>query len=166
MLKKLFLLLITFPFTVKGQESFQTEFYRFTTSINSEVSVFNSVNEESSNINGYKFRENGRLKYIFYLISNKLNADNEVITIDNYKSFIFDLGDIEITSIDTNITPIKLVFNYKDNTKVTGLLYISINGNILNRFVLVLPNLEGIYEKYNDEINNLVQSTINMKSNW
>ncbi|KGO86455.1 hypothetical protein Q765_11290 [Flavobacterium rivuli WB 3.3-2 = DSM 21788] len=99
-------------------------------------------------------------------MSNKLNSSDEVITLENYKSFIFDLGEIEITKIDFNVNPLKINFDYKGNNKVEGLLYISIINNILNRFLFILPNQKKSGVDRSSEINEIIDKLIYLKDEW
>jgi hypothetical protein len=155
-----------FFYTAYGQKTLSNEFYSFVPPKGTEVSLFNYSHEETANIDGYKFSMGDKLKYIFYLLSNKLNVEINEVNQSNYNDFLGDLGDVEVTSYDFNQKLTKLTFNYKDNVKVVGVLFISFNGNILNRFVFVLPNHNNPYQKFNDEIQNVITSIKILNDKW
>ncbi len=79
----LFLLLIV---NSMFSQTIENAFYKIPVPFNTFTKSFQSTHEELTNIDSYQFLANEKPKYIFYLISNKLETLVK-IDLDNYKDF-------------------------------------------------------------------------------
>lgn len=156
------LLMIT---KLSAQVTFDNKFYRLDIPKNTHIEIFKSTNEEEANVDVYKLITEGKPKYLLYLMSNKLNADVDSVTIDNCKEFLHDIGNLEITDVKTLANLIKIDFLYTENKKVVCTVYLSKTNNILNRFLFIFPN-NNISTKFDNEINILLNSIVYKVKYW
>lgn len=147
-----------------SQSKVDNAYYGLKVPPNTNVKLFQSTHESLANIDSYQFIVNGRPKYIFYLMSNKL-AIPATVGMDNYNDFLFDIGDIDIINIEMFNNFIKVYFNYKNKNAIEGIVYIGITDNILNRFLIMYPN-ESALKSFDEEVNLMVKEVDYKKSNW
>lgn len=150
---------------VYSQDSIKTEFYTLKVPEKTTIKTFASTHEELANIDAYQFITNEKPKYILYLMSNKTNKEISSINLDNYKDFLFDLGELKVSAIEDLNGIIKISFTYVDKENIKGIIYASVNNNILNRFVFLLPN-ESAKEIFNKEIDKIIENITQIKHNW
>lgn len=155
--------LMTMP--IYSQERIETEFYNFAIPKNTVIKAFDSTHEEVANIDVYQFNFEEKPKYILYLMSNKTNQIVDSITIDNYKDFLFDLGDMKILGIENSKNKIKIDFSYNDKKNIKGIIYMSVTNDILNRFVFLLPN-DSAKIAFEEEINIIVNNIKELRNSW
>lgn len=148
-----------------SQEDIKTEFYNIKVPQNTTVKTFASTHEELANIDAYQFIINEKPKYILYSMSNKTNVEISSINIDNYKDFLFDLGEIKVLGVEDLNKIMKIKFVYKDKENIKGIIYVSVTNDILNRFVFLLPN-DKAKELFEKEINELVNNITEIKKYW
>jgi hypothetical protein len=148
-----------------SQDTIKTEFYSIRVPEKTSVKTFASTHEKLANIDAYQFIVNEKPKYILYLMSNKTNKEIVSVNIDNYKDYLFDLGDLKILGVEDLNEKIKIHFTYIDKENIKGIIYVSVNNDILNRFVFLLPN-ENAKEVFQKEIDKLVNSVIEIKNHW
>lgn len=148
-----------------SQENIQTEFYTIKVPEKTTVKTFASTHEELANIDAYQFIVNEKPKYILYSMSNKTNVEISSINIDNYKDFLFDLGELNVLGVEDLNETIKIQFVYKDKENIKGIIYVSVTNDILNRFVFLLPN-EKAKELFEKEIDELVNNINEIKKYW
>ncbi len=147
------------------QENIKTEFYNLKVPEKTTVKTFASTQEELANIDAYQFITNDKPKYILYLMSNKTNKEIASVNIDNYKDFLFDLGNLKVLGIEDLNGKIKIFFTYVDKQEIKGIIYAHVNGNVLNRFVFLLPN-QSAKEAFQKEIDTLINNIIELKNSW
>lgn len=148
-----------------SQENIKTEFYTLKVPEKTTVKTFASTHEKLANIDAYQFNVDEKPKYILYLMSNKTNKEVVSVDIDNYKDFLFDLGDLKILGIEDLGGKIKIHFSYNDKENIKGIIYASVKNDILNRFVFLLPN-ENAKKTFQKEIDEMINNTIEIKSLW
>jgi hypothetical protein len=148
-----------------SQEFIKTDFYNIKLPQSTIAKTFASTHEELSNIDAYQFIINEKPKYILYLMSNKTNVAISNINNDNYKDFLYDLGELKVVNIEIFKNKIKINFAYKDNDSIKGIVYLSITNDILNRFVFLLPN-DKAKELFEREIDEIIYSIVEIKKNW
>ncbi|MBO9584366.1 MAG: hypothetical protein J7574_09430 [Flavobacterium sp.] len=150
---------------IYSQENLNTKFYNVKIPEKTIVKFFDSTNEELANIDAYQFISDEKPKYLLYLMSNKTNQAIDSVTIDNYKNFLFDLGDLKIGGIEDLDGKIKVSFTYSDNNEIKGIIYVYVINNILNRFVFLYPN-QNAKDAFQKETNLLVKNIIEVKKEW
>ena len=155
----------TLIFNAYCQERLKTEFYDITIPENTIVKKFNSSHEDLANIDVYEFLINEKTKYIGHFMSNKLNIYIVSVDLDNYKDFLFDLGELNITAIENINGKVKISFSYFNNEHLRGIIYASISGDILNRYVFLFP-VQNVKDMYQKEVDNLVFNVIELKHMW
>lgn len=148
-----------------SQDIVETNFYSFKVPEKTIVKAFGSSNEELANTDVYQFIVNDNPKYLLYLISNKINTEVTNIDYENYNAFLSDIGDIRILGAEKLNNQFKIDFNYNDKENIKGIIFISVNNDILNRYVFLLPN-EKAKEVFQDEIIKLVNSITPIKNVW
>lgn len=148
-----------------SQEKIETQFYSLTIPQDTKVKAFDSAHEEIANIDVFQFNAGEKPKYILYLMSNKTNQIIESITIDNYKDFLFDLGDLKILSVENLKNKIKINYAYKDKENIKGVIYMYLTNDILNRFVFLLPN-DNAKIKFQEEIDIMISNLKVLKNYW
>ena len=138
-MNKLFLQFVISLFLISmnlySQEDIKTEFYKFKVPEKTIIKTFASTHEKFANIDAYQFITNEKPKYILYLMSNKTNKEISNINIDNYKDFLFDLGKLNVSGVENFSDVVKINFTYEDNDIIKGIVYVSVNKDILNRYV-------------------------------
>ena len=148
-----------------SQENIKTEFYNIKIPEKTTVKEFNSSHEDLANIDAYQFGANEKPKYIAYFMSNKTNIEIASVNLDNYKDFLFDLGELKVSGIENLTGKIKIYFTYVDNDNIKGIIYAYVKNDILNRFVFLLPN-QNAKDVFQKEIDTLVDGIVEIKSNW
>ena len=98
------------------------------------------------------------------MMSNKLET-SATVSLENYKDYVFDLGELEITNTEMFNSFIKVYFNYKNKKSIEGVVYIGIRNNVLNRFLLMYPN-KSVLEKFDKEVNIMLSNVDYKKGNW
>lgn len=156
--------LILFSYNLYSQEDIKTEFYTLKIPEKTTVKTFASTHEELANIDAYQFNIDEKPKYILYLMSNKTNKEVS-INADNYKDFLFDLGDLKILGVEDLKGKIKIDFSYIDKKNINGIIYASVKNDILNRFVFLLPN-ESAKKTFQKEIDEMINNVNEVKSIW
>lgn len=168
-MNKLFIgFVILFNFIINSlysQENIKTEFYTLKVPEKTTIKTFDSTHEELANIDAYQFNVDEKPKYLLYLMSNKTNEGVTDVNIDNYKDFLFDLGDLKILGIEDFKGRIKISFSYKDKENIKGIVYASVKNDILNRFVFLLPN-ENAKNTFQKEIDLMINNVTEVKNNW
>lgn len=160
-----FVLFILINSVVYSQDSIKTAFYNFKIPEKTEVKPFKSSHEELANIDGYQFLVSNKPKYILILMSNKTNKEALSVNLDNYKDFLFDLGELKVSGIENLDGNIKIYFTYADKENVKGIIYALVSNNILNRFVFLLPN-QNAKDVFQKEIDTLVNGIVEIKNKW
>lgn len=160
-----FIVLFILSLNVYSQEKITTEFYSLQIPNKTTTKVFDSSNEELANVDVYQFNIDQKPKYILYLMSNKTKDQSVIVNLDNYKDFLFDLGDINILDVEKFGNRIKINYNYNDKKNINGIIYINLKNDILNRFVFLLPN-ESAKTTFSKEIDEMVKNVIEIKSSW
>lgn len=162
----IFCLLLILFLLIKSysQEKISTQFYELNIPTNSDVKLFDKSCESLANIDVYQFAIEGKPKYILYMMSNKI-SDKVKVNIDNYKDFLFDLGDLNVLDASYLGDKIKVSFIYNNKKNINGITYIYIQNDILNRFVFLLPN-ESARNAFSNEIEKMIESTILLKNIW
>lgn len=150
---------------VYSQNDINTAFYNLKVPENTSIKTFTSTHEELANIDAYQFIFNEKPKFILYLMSNKTNKEIASVNIDNYKDFLFDLGDLKISGIEDLNGKIKILFTYADKQEIKGIIYANVNSNILNRFVFLLPN-QSAKEAFQKEIDTIINNLVDLKKSW
>lgn len=98
-------------------------------------------------------------------MSNKLNVIESQITLDNFRDYLFDLGeDIEILAVSTQNVP-EIIFKYHGNDKILYKLFITIREDILNRFLFMIPNGDKS-DEYQRDISFALKQVVYLKSRW
>lgn len=146
-------------------QDIKTTFYSIKTPEKTTVKPFNSTHEALANIDTYQFITDGKPKYIGYFMSNKTNIVIASVNLDNYKDFLFDLGELKVSGIENLNGKIKIYFSYIDNDNIKGIIYASVNNDILNRYVFLLPN-QNAKDVFHKEIDALVNGIVENKNNW
>lgn len=162
--KKILLLLLFVTSVMTSQNKVENAYYRLAVTANTNVKLFQSTHEGLANIDSYQFLVNEKPKYIFYMMSNKLET-SLTVGLDNYKDFLFDIGDIDITNAEMFNGFIKVYFNYKNKKAIEGVVYISVRGNILNRFLIMYPNKSAL-KAFDDEVNMIIKDVNYKKNVW
>lgn len=85
---------------IYSQDNIKTAFYKIQVPEKTVIKTFASTHEELANIDAYQFITSDKPNYILYLMSNKTNKEITSVNIDNYKDFLFDLGDLKISGIE------------------------------------------------------------------
>lgn len=148
-----------------SQENIKTAFYELNIPEKTSVKTFASTHEELANIDAYQFIVDEKPKYILYLMSNKTNKEQVNINMDNYKDFLFDLGDLKVSSVEDLGSKIKIHFSFNDKKNINGIVYASIKNDVLNRFVFLLPN-ENAKKTFIQEIDDMINNVTEVKSHW
>ena len=164
MIKFLFLFL-SFSLTTHAQKSINNRFYEVSIQNGSDITSFKSVQENDASIEGFKISSNGKLKFIIYLMSNKLLSTESPITTENYIDYISDLGDINVTAVDLNDNAVKVSFRYVKDEKVGGTIFIAKTGNVLNRLTFVIP-VDFMNNELNEEVKAIFKSIKVLKQQW
>uniref|UniRef100_UPI003A8DA0AD hypothetical protein n=1 Tax=Flavobacterium beibuense TaxID=657326 RepID=UPI003A8DA0AD len=156
---KFFLFALLFV-TVEGksQDKLENAYYILNLPNNTTVKLFQHTNEDFANIDSYKFFEGEKPKYVLYMMSNKLEADVTVRE-DNYIDFLNDIGALNVTNVSRFNNFFKVNFNFKDREAIECVMYININGDILNRFLLMYPN-KTILNNFENEVNIFLKNII------
>ena len=150
---------------VYSQENIKTAFFSLKVPEKTTVKTFASTHEELANIDSYQFITNEKPKYILYLMSNKTNKEIASVNIDNYKDFLFDLGDLKVSAVEDLSGKIKIFFSYADKKEIKGIIYVYVNNDILNRFVFLLPN-QSAKETFQKEIDTTINNVVELKKSW
>ncbi len=145
-------------------QTIENTFYKIQVPVNTSIKAFQSTHEALASIDSYQFIVNGKPKYIFYMMSNKLETE-VIVGLENYKDFLFDIGDIDITKAEIFNDLIKVYYNYTDKKAIEGVIYIGIRGNILNRFLLMYPNQSSL-KTFDEEVDLIVKDVDYRKTNW
>lgn len=151
--------------SLHSQENIKTEFYTLKVPERTSIKTFASTHEELANIDAYQFISDKKPKYILYLMSNKTNKEQVNINIDNYKDFLFDLGDLKVSGVEDLNGKIKIHFSYNDKKNINGIIYASVKNDILNRFVFLLPN-ENALKTFQKEIDEMINNIVEVKRLW
>lgn len=151
--------------SVYSQDNIKTAFYNLKVPEKTTIKTFASTHEKLANIDAYQFIINEKPKYILYLMSNKTNKEIASVNIDNYKDFLFDLGDLKVSGIEDLNGKIKIFFTYVDKQEIKGIIYAYLNGDILNRFVFLLPN-QSAKEAFQKEIDTIINNVVELKNSW
>ena len=166
--KYLIILLTVFNLISYGmlsQENIKTNFYKLNIPENTTVKPFAKTHEELANIDAYQFNADEKPKYIMYLMSNKTNMEIASINIDNYKDFLFDLGDLKLSRIENLENKIKINFTYSNKENIKGVIYMSVKNNILHRFVFLFPN-ENSIQIFQNEVDEMINNITEIKEFW
>lgn len=161
----IYILINLVSYDLYSQETIETNFYSFKIPQETVVESFGSSNEELANVDVYQFIINDKPKYLLYLMSNKINVKINTVDFENYNSFLSDLGDVRILVAEKLSNNFKIEFSYNEKENIRGIVFLSINNDILNRFVFLLPN-EKAKEVFQDEIINLSNSITIIKNSW
>lgn len=148
-----------------SQENIKTDFYVLKVSEQTTVKAFASTHEELANIDAFQFIVDEKPKYILYLMSNKTNTEQVNINMDNYKDFLFDLGDLKVSSVEDLGSKIKIHFLFNDKKNINGIVYAYIKNDVLNRFVFLLPN-DNAKITFTKEIDEMINNVAEVKSHW
>lgn len=148
-----------------SQDKIKTAFYNLKVPEKTNTKTFASTHEELANIDAYQFITNEKPKYILYLMSNKTNKEIASVNIDNYKDFLFDLGNLKVSGIEDLNGKIKIFFTYVDKQEIKGIIYAYVNSDILNRFVFLLPN-QSAKEAFQKEIDAIINNVVELKNSW
>lgn len=163
-MKKIFILLLFTTTMLTAQNKVANNFYSLSAPSNTNVKSFQSSHEELANIDSFQFFLEDKPKYIFYMMSNKLET-SATVSLENYKDYVFDLGELDITNAEMFNSFIKVYFNYKNKKSIEGVVYIGIRNNILNRFLLMYPNKSAL-DKFDKEVNIMLNDVDYKKSSW
>ena len=123
--------------SVYSQDNIKTAFYNLKVPEKTTIKTFASNHEELANIDAYQFIINEKPKYILYLMSNKTNKEIASVNIDNYKDFLFDLGDLKVSGIEDLNGKIKIFFTYVDKQEIKGIIYAYVSS-----FITLLMKVE------------------------
>jgi hypothetical protein len=148
-----------------SQENIKTNFYKLNIPKNTTVKTFAKNHEELANIDAYQFNADEKPKYIMYLMSNKTNVEITSINIDNYKDFLFDLGDLKLSRIENLEDKLKINFTYSNKENIKGIIYMSVKNNILHRFVFLFPN-ENSIQIFQNEVDEMINNITEIKEFW
>ncbi len=148
-----------------AQENIKTNFYKLNIPEKTTVKTFAKSHEELANIDAYQFNADEKPKYIMYLMSNKTNVEISSINTDNYKDFLFDLGDLKLSRIENLEDKLKINFTYSNKENIKGIIYMSVNNNILHRFVFLFPN-ENSIQIFQNEVDEMVNNIRKIKEFW
>jgi len=151
-----------------SQNNLKTTFYNIEFPESSKFKLFNSVNEEFSNIDVYKVTEkdNEELKYLIYLMSNSLNKDAEILNKDNLDGYLNDIGDYSLIKVNEIIGSDNKTIEatIRINEKMLGIIFLNKKRDILNRIFFMIPQVN--YSKYLTEINDSFKTIKYNKNNW
>lgn len=125
MKKILIILLLFITSIVMAQNKIENNFYSLSIPSATNVKPFQSTHEELANIDSYQFFLEDRPKYIFYMMSNKLET-SATVSLDNYNDYVYDLGELEVVNAEMFNNFIKVYFNYKNKKAIEGVVYIGI----------------------------------------
>ncbi len=81
-----------------AQEVLQTSFYNINLPKGLTYQKMNSTNEDLMNVDVYKIlnHENRQVKYLTYLMSNKLNINLDAISDYDLNKYLLDIGNVSI----------------------------------------------------------------------
>lgn len=164
MKNKIFLSLLFITSIMTAQNKVENPYYSISIPSKTNVKLYQSSHESLSNIDSYQFLVDGKPKYIYYMMSNKLET-SVTVGMDNFNDFLFDIGDIDITNVEMFNDFIKVYFKYKTKNAIEGAIYIGIRGDILNRFLVMYPNASAL-KSFNEEVNLLLKDVTYKKSKW
>ncbi|WP_299117481.1 hypothetical protein [uncultured Winogradskyella sp.] len=162
---KLFLLLIL-SVNIMAQEAINTEFYNIELPKSTTFEKMNSSKEELSNVDVFKILnlENRQIKYLIYLMSNKLNVD--FISEPNLNEYVGDIGEVEIVKKERIIFKeydvYKLKMKLGDN--ISSIMYLTNINDVLYRLVFMIP--KKLFPDYEKEVESFFKSVIFLKDNW
>ncbi|MBN9284144.1 MULTISPECIES: hypothetical protein [unclassified Flavobacterium] len=149
---------------IYSQTKFKTEFYTVTVPENTTYTMFNTTREAEANIDIYEFGADGKIKYLLYLMSNKMSGAVKVDE-NNFEDFLTDLYELVITDIEKQDGNLKIYFSYNDSEFVRGIAYLSTENDVLSRFVFLLPNPDA-KKTFSNEIDRMVTNIIKTKKHW
>lgn len=149
-----------------AQSKISTDFYILDLPNGFQFKEFNKSREENSNSDVYEFLQDGKPKYLLYLLSNKLNDNHTAISIENIKNYVFDIGDLNILNTENVSGKIKIVATSNEYENLKSIIYVFQTGNILNRFLFLFPNEEA-KSLFAAEVEELVKNHVSSKrTNW
>jgi hypothetical protein len=160
-----FTILFVLGISAYSQEKITTKFYSLQIPEKTSTKVFDTSHEELANVDVYQFNVDEKPKYILYLMSNKTKDGAIKVNLENYKNFLFDLGDINILDVENFDKKIKINFTYNNKNNINGIIYAYIKNDILNRFVFLLPN-DSAKKTFGAEIDKMIENLMEVKSNW
>ena len=163
-MNKVFILVLLVFSTSWAQSIHETEFYKMVLPLEYSANPYQSSKEEFANIDSFMLSHHESPRYLLMVMSNKLTANFDGISLDNYMDYIEDIGTISIISAEKSDDFIRVKFIDKKKENISFVAYLNAKNDILNRFVFFIPQKVGdIYEK---EITQVIKSIEYKKIHW
>lgn len=149
-------------------QNLRTDFFNIDLPINLSYEEMKSEKEDLSNTDVFKINdsEKDKLKYLVYLISNRLNDDAQKVSEENLSSFVKDLGKPEILENkkvslnDQDVFRLKLALS----DHITGIVYVTSVNNVLYRALFMVP--DKFLNLFEEEISSIMSSVSFLKDDW
>ncbi|WP_299557142.1 hypothetical protein [Seonamhaeicola sp.] len=164
----LYTYIIIFPLNLISQSVLQTDFYSIEIPEPLTYEKFKSDKEDLSNTDVYKIidTKKEKIKYLVYLMSNKLNYNAKTISEKNINEYLKDIGKSEILNIDKLLLKNKEVFKLKLSLdkEITGIVYLTSINDVLYRVLIMVP--DKFFMNFKKEIDSICTNTRFLKDNW
>lgn len=134
-----------------------------------ELTVYEKMNssyEKESYVDVLKIinSENKQVKFLMYLMANKLNA--ETISKSDIKLYTNDLGNLQLFSTE------KVFFNdkqyykslFKIDDNISGIMFLTNVDGVLYRILFMVPNK--LFSEYQIEIDEILRNTSLLQTKW
>lgn len=164
----LYLLFLITPLNLISQDILQTKFYSIEIPESLSYEKLKSDKEELSNTDVFKIINSKKqhVKYLIYLMSNKLNRNAETVSESNLNEYLKDLGEVELLNNE------KIFFKNSEGFKlklslgkeITGVVYLTSINDVLYRILFMVP--DKFYSDFKEEIDLLLSTTSFLKDNW
>lgn len=153
-------------FKMNSQETLNTSFYKLELPTATSYEYVNSTSENSANINIYKVLDDDskKVKYLVYLMSNKLNEPfSENINVESYLS---DIGDYELLKSEKYFKGDKKHFELtlKMEENIIAAMYLTASNDVLYRVLVMIPEMQ--FESRDNEIDYIFENIGLLKKKW
>ena len=150
--------------TLVSQNIVENRFYKITLPLSAQAKPYQLNEEPLSNIESFKIVTDQKLRYILYLMSNKLEAPVSEVNTENYEDFLIDLGSIEVISVEQIDSFVKVIYRFSGES-FAGVCLIGKTNDILNRFVWMVPD-EKVINNLAAEISSISKSIEYKRAEW
>ncbi|WP_303302470.1 hypothetical protein [Flavivirga jejuensis] len=146
----------------------KTKFYSIEIPESLTYERLKSDKEDLSNTDVFKIVDSKKqdIKYLIYLMSNKLNSNAETLSENNLNEYLKDLGKVEILNHEKIFFKNSEIFKLKLSLgkEIIGVVYLTNVNNVLYRMLFMVP--DKFYTDIKNEIDLLLSTTLFLKDNW
>jgi hypothetical protein len=154
---------------VISQQNLKTQYYSIPISDSNKFEKLNSVHEKDAYIDVFKVTDSSvsSLKYIIYMMSNKLILDIDDFSKINLEYYFQDIGENEI--IKSSVFKVDDRENFEIDLKlkdenILAKAYLTHINNVLYRVIFMIP--KKYYSNSINEVNTTFISTKLLRTKW